>query len=184
MDPFTAFSLACGVIQVVDFINKILIKCKEMYEEDSLSEYQELKTLTKNLVVVHEYLDLPSAKQREGSFNKPYEQNLSELARQCSTTADQLVEKLHSLKITGTHKKWQAILKTVKIIWEKGEIQETQKRLDSYRAALDTQDSDQPGVRMTRELSSSAFDWKLVRTNPGGNRQDLDLASLQHGKEF
>ena len=63
MDPLTAFSLACGVIQVVDFITKILIRCKEIYEEGSLSEYQELETMTKNLVGVHEYLDLPSAKQ-------------------------------------------------------------------------------------------------------------------------
>ena len=108
---------------------------------------------------------------------------MSELARQCSATADQLVEKSHSLKIIGPHKKGQAILETVKILWEKGEIQEIQKRLDSYRAALDT-DSDQPKVLMTRELPSSAFDWKLVRTNPDRNRRNLDLASLQHGKEF
>ncbi len=139
MDLLTAFSLACGVIQVVDFSIETLIKCKEIYREGSLLKYEELEELTKNLIDVRAKLDLPSANQSVGGFNKPDEQSLLDLARQCSATADQLVEKLHSLKIEGPQKKGQAILKTVKLLWEKGEIQKIQKRLNGYRNALDTQ---------------------------------------------
>ena len=139
MDPITAFSLACGVIQVVDFSIKTVIKCKEVYKEGALSAYQELEDLTQNLVDVRSKLDLPSANQSAGGVDTPNEQTLLELARQCSATADQLVEKFCSLKIEGPHKKRQAILKTVQLLWDKSEIQELQKRLDGYRDALDTE---------------------------------------------
>ena len=139
MDPLTAFSLVCGVIQVVDFGTKTLIKCKEIYKGGSSSEYQKLEDLTKNLVDVRSELDLPRVHQTGGSFDKPDEQSLLELASRCSATADQLIEKLHSLKIEGPHKKRQAVLKTGKLLWEKSEIQEIQKRLDGYRDALDTE---------------------------------------------
>lgn len=159
MDPLTAFGLACGVIQVVDFGTKTLITCKEIYKGGSSSEYQELEDLTKNLVDVRSELDLPSVHQSGGSFDKTDERSLLELASRCSATADQLIEKLHSLKIEGPHKKRQAVLKTGKLLWEKSEIHEIQKRLDGYRDALDTE--------------------ILINL-----RQRLDLASLQHNKEF
>lgn len=139
MDPLTVFSLACGVIQVVDFSTKTLMKCKEIYKEGSISGYQELEDLTKHLINARSKLNLPSANQSSGSIRKPDEQDLLELAKQCSTVAHQLLKNFHSLKIEGPHKKRQAIFKTVKFLWDKGEIQGLQKRLDAYRVALDTQ---------------------------------------------
>lgn len=38
MDPFTAFSLACGVIQVVDFSTKLVGKCREVYRDGTSTE--------------------------------------------------------------------------------------------------------------------------------------------------
>lgn len=49
MDPLTAFSLACGVIQVVDFSIKVLAKCKEIHDHGALSEHQEVEEITKHL---------------------------------------------------------------------------------------------------------------------------------------
>ena len=115
------------------------MKCKEIYREGSLSRYEELEELTKNLIDVRAKVELPSANQSVGGFNKPDEQSLLDLASQCSATADHLVKILNSLKIVGPRKKGQAILKTVKLLWEKGDIQEIQKRLNGYRDALDTQ---------------------------------------------
>jgi len=39
MDPFTAFSLACGVIQVVDFSLNVIGKCREVYRDGTSTEY-------------------------------------------------------------------------------------------------------------------------------------------------
>lgn len=58
MDPLTAFSLACGVIQVVDFSTKTVAKCVEIYKEGSSSEYRDLEDLTKHLVEARAKLDL------------------------------------------------------------------------------------------------------------------------------
>ena len=139
MDPLTAFSLVCGVIQVVDFSTKTVAKCVEIYKEGSLPEYRDLEDLTKHLVEARAELDLSDVNQSMRTSATPDEQSLLEIARQCSTTADQLVQKIDSLKIEGPHKKRQAIRKTVKLLWEKGEMKGIQKRLDGYRSALDTQ---------------------------------------------
>lgn len=139
MDPLTAFSLVCGVVQVVDFSIKTLSKCKEIYHEGSLSQYQELENLTKHLVEVREKLELPAANQSIVRSITSDEQGLLEVAGQCSETADQLVEQLQSLKIEAPHKRRQAILKTVKVLWEKDRIQGIQKRLDDHRNVLNTQ---------------------------------------------
>ena len=139
MDPLTAFSLVCGVIQVVDFSIKTLSKCKEIYRGGSLSQYQELEDLTKHLVDVREKLELPAAKKDFVTSVSSDEQGLLEVAGQCSKTADQLVEQLHSLKTEAPRKRRQAILKTVKVLWEKHRIQDIQKRLDDHRNVLNTQ---------------------------------------------
>ena len=139
MDPLTAFSLACGVIQVIDFSTKTLIKCQEIYKEGSLSEYQSLENLTKHLIDVRGKLNYPSGSQNIGNPITVNDQSLIELSEKCSSTADELVGRLHMLRIQGPHRRRQAISKTVKLLWEKGEIEEIQKRLDGYRTALDTQ---------------------------------------------
>lgn len=41
MDPLTAFSLAAGIIQVVDVSFKVLAQCKELYKKGSLVEHRE-----------------------------------------------------------------------------------------------------------------------------------------------
>lgn len=184
MDPLTAFSLACGVIQVVDFSTKTLVKCKEIYREGFSSEYRELESMTRHLVDVRAGLDLPGPHQSADSIHKLDDQSILELAKECSITADQLIGKLRSVKTKGPHEKRQAIMKTLKLLWEKGEIQEIQKRLDGYRNTLDTQilinlrfvESDGP--------KSSVCHLKLTCADPYVNRQRVDLASLQHNKEF
>lgn len=140
MDPLTAFSLACGVIQVVDFSAKVAVKCKEIYDDGALHEYRDLEDLTVHLTDLQVGLRLPSEALAAQDSPVSHEKDLSELAKACSETADQLVKKLRALRIEGPHKKKrQAIRKTFKAIWEKREIQDIQKQLNGYRNALDTQ---------------------------------------------
>lgn len=49
MDPLTAFSLACGVIQIVDFGTKVVQQCRELYKDGSLSEYVDVEEMAKHL---------------------------------------------------------------------------------------------------------------------------------------
>ena len=135
MDPTAAFSLACGVIQVVDFSMKVLAKCKEFYDHGALSEHQEVEGITKHLTNLRIGVSPP---QSSGTTQTPDDRGLLDLAKTCSETAEQLVAKLQSLKIEGSHKKRQAVFKTLKAFREKRGIHDLEKRLDNHRSALNT----------------------------------------------
>lgn len=61
MDPLTAFSLACGVIQVVDFSMKLLSKSREIYKSGSLAENKEIESMAKHLTNLRTGLNVPTA---------------------------------------------------------------------------------------------------------------------------
>ena len=152
MDPLTAFSLACGVIQVVDFSMKVLAKCKEIHDHGALSENQEIEEITKQLTDLQIDNSLPQSSE---TTQTPDDRELRELVKTCSATAEQLVAKLRTLKIEGPHKKRQAIVKTVKALREKREIHDLEKRLSSYRSVLDTKIL--VNLRFVEESASCSF---------------------------
>ncbi len=134
MESLAAFSLACGVIQIVDFSTKALTKCKEIYDHGALSEYHDVEEISNHLTGLQKDLRISSPRGTE----IPSDKSLLDLVTKCSATAAQLVTKLRDLRIDGPRKKRDAFKKTVKYIWGRKDIQDIQKRLDSYRNALDT----------------------------------------------
>ncbi|CAF9932900.1 MAG: hypothetical protein HETSPECPRED_008477 [Heterodermia speciosa] len=131
MDPLTAFSLACGVIQIVDFGTRALSTIKEMYKQGELSEYKELEETTKHLGNAQRDICLPTT-----ALQKRQDKELFEIAKDCSEIATELTTKLQTLKITNAHRKRDRIKVGLKAFREKHNIQELQKRLDSYRTAF------------------------------------------------
>lgn len=101
MDPFSAFSLACGVIQVVDFSLRTLAKCKEFYHDGVLSEYNELEESTGCLASLENDLQLHNSTAATNSPQTSQEKKLLEVARGCSATAKELTAKLGELRIQG-----------------------------------------------------------------------------------
>ena len=140
MDPLTAFSLACGVIQVVDFSTKIVVKCRQIYKDGASSEYNEIESMTRSLTDLTTDLRLPSTIQSPGSAPQLYhdDQELLKLAQQCSETATELINELKKLSIQGRHRKRDAFRKAVKGAWKHSAIEAIQKRLEHYRRTLDT----------------------------------------------
>ena len=49
MDPLTAFSLAAGILQVVDFSFQALRKCRELYKDGSLAGNKNAKEVAQYL---------------------------------------------------------------------------------------------------------------------------------------
>ena len=138
MDPITAFSLACGVIQIIDFGFRAVSMCKEMYEQGELSEYKELEVTTKHLANAQNDIRLPSSSLSATAVQKPQDKELSEIAKDCSAIAEELTTKLEALKIHDSRRKRDRIKMGLKASREQRRIQELQRRLDSYRKALDT----------------------------------------------
>ncbi|KAG7006662.1 protein BRE4 [Physcia stellaris] len=143
MDPLSAFSLTCNIIQVVDFGSKALVMCKELYDHGILSEYQDLEETAKHLFNLQRSLGLPGGNTPSslGSAQILPQQDdlLMKVAKQCSETAEQLVKKLREFSVAGPHhKKRQAISKAFKAIWRGGDIKQLQRQLDAHQKALDT----------------------------------------------
>ena len=140
MDPLTAFSLTCGVIQVVDFSTKIVVRCRQIYKDGATSENKEIESMAEHLTDLATDLKLPSVIQNLGCANQLYhdEQELLKLAEQCSKTATELINELQRLSIQGRQRKRDAFRMAVKAVWKKDAIENIQKHLEWYRRTLDT----------------------------------------------
>ena len=138
MDPVSAFSLACGVIQVVDFSLKISSTCRKLYKKGSVSENDEIQGWAENLTKLCDELNPPVTDGIPVDTLSANEQELLNLAASCSSTAHNLINELDGLKVSGPRKKREAFKQGFRSIWKKDVIEEVQKRLDSYQKILDT----------------------------------------------
>ena len=129
MEPLAAFSLACCVIQVVDFSTKVVGNFRKICKDGSLSEHEEIKGLTRYLTEVRVKLGVTDHSSDEELFT---------LAAECSTTAQALITELEKLRVDGSHRKRQAVSKAFMSVRKKKCIDETQKRLGEYQRVLDT----------------------------------------------
>lgn len=119
MDPFNAFSLACGIIQIIDFSIKVAKKCHELYKDGASPENEEVEDMVKHLTDLHENVDLTD----QGGLDE-----LIDLRLKCSNTAKELIAEMKKLKVSGRHRKRQVIAKTFKAMWNKSAIEDIQKR--------------------------------------------------------
>ena len=140
MDPLSAFGLACGVIQVLDFSRKVLVKCRELYKHGASSENEEIESMAKCLTGLSTDLDLANSVRNSGRTTQLYhdDQELLKLAQQCSRTATELVAKLQKLSIQDRFRKRDAVRKAVNGVWKKSTIEGIERRLEQYRRTLDT----------------------------------------------
>ena len=137
MDAIVAFSLACNVVQVVDFSIDVVSTCRELYSDGSLSKYDHLEHMTNHLIGLRNALD-PSTAQGDPNTGQYQDQALLDLAEKCSTTAKELLGEVQKLKINGPPSKRKVIRKSAKSLWKKSSIERIQTRLDEYRKILDS----------------------------------------------
>ena len=129
MDPTVAFSLVCGIVQLVDFSAKVVKKCHELYKDGVSSENREAEEMASHLTDLRANLDFPD----ESVGN-----DLLDLATKCSRTAEELVAELEKLKVDGPHRKRQVARKTFRTLLKGTPIDRIQKRLAEYEKHLDT----------------------------------------------
>lgn len=129
MDPFTAFSLVCGIIQVVDAGTKLAKKGLELYKDGVTCENTELEEMATCLTGLRTSLDLADRGDKD---------ELWRFGVKCSDTAQELVAELENLKVHGPKTKRQSLGKTFMVLRKKTAIHDIQKRLDDYRELLDS----------------------------------------------
>ena len=140
MDPLTAFSLTCGVIQVIDFSTKIVMRCRQIYKDGATSENKDIESMAEHLTGLATDLKVPSPIRDPEFANQLYldDQELLKLAGQCSETATELISELQKLGIQGRQRKRDAFRMAVKGVWKGDATEAIQKRLERHRQTLDS----------------------------------------------
>ena len=113
MDPLSAFSLACGIIQVVDFSTKVISQSREIYKRGSLAENDDLEYLITHLNGLQVGLQPLQLKAGRVRSQSQEERELGQLSRKCTETALQLLRELQKLKIYNTDTKWESVTKVI-----------------------------------------------------------------------
>ncbi len=135
MDPLSAFSLACGVLQFVDYGCKLISTTKNFYQKGSLEGNDDLERQISHLSALRSALNSNRALNCAGYQDY---QELLTLAGECDATAQELLEVLDNLKVSGSHRIWKSLDKSFAMRRRKGTIERLNNKMDSFRKALDT----------------------------------------------
>lgn len=137
MDPLTAFSLTCGIVQFVDFSSKLVSKGYEISisAEGALAENLDLETVTTDLSRLADRLN----QNEELTCSTKDQQELRDLASSCQTLADQLMDKLQKLKVDkeAKYRRWKSIRQALKTVWSKKDLDEMAAKLATFRSQLE-----------------------------------------------
>ena len=140
LDPFTALSLASGVVQLVEFGANLIEKSYEIYRSTSGSSDEVVKleqmitqfrALTYNLHTATKASPFDQASQDE--------QNTITLAMSSQHVADDFLALLKDLKIQASPGKIESVKLAYRIGKKKKQLDNYRKELESLRAALNTQ---------------------------------------------
>ena len=135
MDPISALSLACNVIQLVEFSVESVKVCKELYDNGSLDENEKIEKYTADITAANKDLQATLRNCKPGS--KP--SKILQVAQDASATANELKVALNMLKLSksqGIRRLGNAFKSTLKTLITNGTIQRLQKRLELQDAAL------------------------------------------------
>jgi hypothetical protein len=136
-DPMTALGLASNIIQLISFTSDIISKSREIYKSQNgkLVEYMELEAITTSLRGLSRDIVSPF---QQGTFSSKDEEDLRKLCGGCNDISRQLIVAIEALQTQGRNKAWNSFRQALKTLWKEDEIEALSRRLDRYRAQIDT----------------------------------------------
>ena len=135
MDPISALSLACNVIQLVEFSIESANVCKELYEDGSIDENNRIEKYAAEVTAANK--DLQAALRCSKQAGKTL--RIERIAQDASATANELKIALNRLKLSkaqGIRRLGGAFKSTLKALMTSGTIKKLQQRLELQDAAL------------------------------------------------
>ncbi|KIW27858.1 uncharacterized protein PV07_07559 [Cladophialophora immunda] len=137
MEPISALSLACNVLQLVEQAIEAAKVCKELYERGSLDENNEIERYAEGLTALNN--DVEAVLKQHPATTPSRASKLQAIANDASKTAVELKKVLNQLKLSkkqGIRAKGGAFLMTLRSIWKKGTIDKLRVKLEDQDAAL------------------------------------------------
>ena len=137
LDPLTALSIACSVIQIVDFGCKLVSQTQEVYQaanggtKDNVTEsdiVNDIKTLYRELA------------KKDDDFQRSSDDDiaLGKLVDACNREATSLLELLAGLEAPKGATKWVSFMKAIKIARKRGQVEGIETRLRKIQRQIDS----------------------------------------------
>ncbi|KAH6698160.1 hypothetical protein BKA61DRAFT_530992, partial [Leptodontidium sp. MPI-SDFR-AT-0119] len=143
MDPFTALSLAGNIIQFIDFGGRLLSNARELYKSSvgSLAVHDQIILVTADLDVLVKKLreSMYSGLGSEGDDDRW--KNLREICDEAAMVAEELLERLETLKLNfdSKHRGWDTIKLAIRSLWNEKEITNLSDRLATLKGQISQQ---------------------------------------------
>ena len=132
-------SLACNIIQCLQFIGNIVSQSREIYQSSKgLSEdAASLGGLAEHLSTIHE--DITNRSLGSGRANRsPAEKKLKALLKETQKVTTDILQTLRSLRSQGERSPWKSVKQALKSAWHEDDIRKLEKEVDEIRKQLDT----------------------------------------------
>ncbi|KAF2190486.1 hypothetical protein K469DRAFT_746970 [Zopfia rhizophila CBS 207.26] len=142
MDPVTSLGVAAGVIQLVQFVTKLLSTTSAIQRAGSstLPVFLDLESITKKLGSLSEQLSEDIRKtydlERAGLDLSSNDKDLQQLCSECSALSQKILTALQSAKKSKSNGKWSSFYKALKSVWAESEIEYLNKRLQGFREQI------------------------------------------------
>ncbi|KAL9027675.1 MAG: hypothetical protein Q9196_003840 [Gyalolechia fulgens] len=124
MEPLTAFSLAAGVLQVVDFSFKAIKTCRELYKDGSVAGHRET-------------VEIADALDQASTLHSSDDLDILGQSKKCSKLAEDLTSELNKLRLDD-RSLFHAITRSVKAIRRKKSLEEKRELLERYQNLVGT----------------------------------------------
>lgn len=136
MEPLSALTVACAVIQFVDFGSKLVGTSIEVYRsaDGTPEDIVEIEALADHAEQLSRKLSL-SNQTRMLSTSAQDEAGLRQLASRSEKLANEIVVILSKIK-GQPYQAWSAVRVAIKLKWTEGKVKNLQTRLDAVKSEI------------------------------------------------
>ncbi|KAL9594594.1 MAG: hypothetical protein Q9219_006954 [cf. Caloplaca sp. 3 TL-2023] len=170
MDPVSGVGLVAAIIQIVSLGIDTVKTVREIYEQGSASNLNDLGVAADHLASLNQSLSqsLQSCGGQSQILTKD-EKDLLDLSHKCQKCARDLQEELQKLRCQPGSSLLAATASATKALWRKHKIEGISKQLETFRSTLE--------FSLLHRLSRR-FDEQGVRTEQSFTKLDKDLQQL------
>lgn len=172
MEPLPIFGAVASAVQFVEFAGKLVYGTCVIYKNARSGEetHSDVETITKSLHQLSQELALTSHKATKGELSER-KRAMQQLCQSCQGTATDLIKVLEKLNSPDKPNYWSSFRKALAAVWKESEIEELQKRLDSFRQQISLHIL----VSVRYGFHLAAFLLQKLSLTPQGSKTSLQL---------
>ncbi|KAI4224688.1 MAG: hypothetical protein LQ349_007192 [Xanthoria aureola] len=179
-DPVSAFSLAAGVLQVLDVSFRALSTCYEIHKYGSLAQHDDTREITQNILETTRHLESTYTNMPASAVK--HNNHVIDLSKRCTETAAELLTELNKLQRDPKGGLRQSLGKAIQSLRKKRFLAAAEGKLTLYREVLNTRILSKLDYHALQQIESySKLDQKVqdlaVALSEGRNTYEQLLAT-------